>query len=471
MLERPGDTRRNPLLRWWGQAHRFRFELTREWAARQCVGGGAACPPRVFVRQDRPATGEMSGTSEILGSLAVGIKADCGRVVGHLAFHMPLVSPKPVIELATAVSRSLVNLRDGRLDTRAIKEALREAEVIYHALRAERSERRRPPGSNGWTRRPTGPSLLDLWYRAACVYIDDLEGRAFPVDPLETDLGYTPLALIPAAKPFEFFPVEFDTFRWYSGRLAGFIMSRLSQLNPEPVVSLASVLDDAFALLANGEPVAMAGVWQAFKKAEMLYLAMEEADIRPPLGIDDRPKHPLSGRVWLDRGIYNFLIDVCRPKPLKEDNGPSRPAAKSLKEDPDFDSPALDSPATDVTPLLQESYARDGKTTDPIESTLLLVAGSRESSRLIRFLASRDNRRAHLDEIAAELDHTPRVSVMRRRGTIRQRFNRTRDQLEKLDARARLAIEKGVVSLVVVDEETDLLQGRSTECRSTCSSV
>jgi hypothetical protein len=91
------------------------------------------------------------------------------------------------------------------------------------------------------------------------------------------------------------------------------------------------------------------------------------------------------------------------------------------------------------------------KAKDPVEQAANLIVDSPESVRLIRFLKDRKEQKAHLDEIAVELGKTPRTSASRRRGTIRQRYNRARDLLEEKGAPVRLTIEVGVVRLIMDD--------------------
>jgi hypothetical protein len=86
---------------------------------------------------------------------------------------------------------------------------------------------------------------------------------------------------------------------------------------------------------------------------------------------------------------------------------------------------------------------------DPIDRAVQALVKSPESVRLIRYLADKPGRTAHLDDIAVELDRTPRQSAQRRRSTIRQRFNRARESLEKAGGPVRLFIDRGRVSLVV----------------------
>ncbi|HMB04171.1 MAG TPA: hypothetical protein VKP69_10600 [Isosphaeraceae bacterium] len=88
---------------------------------------------------------------------------------------------------------------------------------------------------------------------------------------------------------------------------------------------------------------------------------------------------------------------------------------------------------------------------DPVGRAAELIQVSPESVRLIRFLDGRPGRKAHLDDIAVELAGASRATASRRRRTLRQRYKRARDLLEKHDAPVRLQIDDNVVELVIGD--------------------
>lgn len=100
-----------------------------------------------------------------------------------------------------------------------------------------------------------------------------------------------------------------------------------------------------------------------------------------------------------------------------------------------------------------ETYAR--QPTDPIELALRTLEGHREGRRLVRYLADKPGRKASLDDIAVELDNSLRITVAKRRKTIRQRFNRTRDFLEEQGCTVRLHIHQSVVSLELILPEPE----------------
>jgi hypothetical protein len=92
---------------------------------------------------------------------------------------------------------------------------------------------------------------------------------------------------------------------------------------------------------------------------------------------------------------------------------------------------------------------------DPIDLAARSLEGCSASVRLVRYLAGRPDRKAHLDDIAVELDHAPRVTARNRRKTIYQRFRRTRDLLKRVGGPVRLTIDRNVVSLVVIVPEPE----------------
>jgi hypothetical protein len=92
---------------------------------------------------------------------------------------------------------------------------------------------------------------------------------------------------------------------------------------------------------------------------------------------------------------------------------------------------------------------------DPVERAAELIKCSPQSIKLIRYLNRQAERKAHLDDIAVGLDNARKITVSRRRTTIRQRYNRARDLLEKQSAPVRLHIHNNVIELMIVTAWTE----------------
>jgi hypothetical protein len=88
-------------------------------------------------------------------------------------------------------------------------------------------------------------------------------------------------------------------------------------------------------------------------------------------------------------------------------------------------------------------------TADPVTQAIEKISQSRTGIALLRYLANQPECKASLDQIAVDLDQAPKATAARRRGTIRQRYLRTRDLLEKVGAPVRLNIVNHVVELVI----------------------
>jgi hypothetical protein len=67
--------------------------------------------------------------------------------------------------------------------------------------------------------------------------------------------------------------------------------------------------------------------------------------------------------------------------------------------------------------------------------------------RWLRYLAARPDRSATLDQLARDVYNARPATLNRRRPTVRQQFNRTRDALEAARAPVRLTIDRNVVKM------------------------
>jgi hypothetical protein len=123
------------------------------------------------------------------------------------------------------------------------------------------------------------------------------------------------------------------------------------------------------------------------------------------------------------------------------------PAARPTHEDErESEAPAA-GPIETAVPGAQERQSETP--TFPVEQAAQMIGDSTRGAELLRYLNRQRDRKASLTKIAVDLDGAREETANRREGTIRQRFNRTREALERKGAPVRLHIANGVIELVV----------------------
>jgi hypothetical protein len=135
--------------------------------------------------------------------------------------------------------------------------------------------------------------------------------------------------------------------------------------------------------------------------------------------------------------VEKVARDVCRER------GPRPRVQLDLLEQAIEDLKRFPTAAT--PPIVPSNEA------DPVGEAIRLVEGSRRTVELIRYLAGRPERKAHLDTIAIDLYKVRQPDLRRRRPTVRQQVERTRDRL-KGSGFCELVILDNVVDLIIVDE-------------------
>jgi hypothetical protein len=85
----------------------------------------------------------------------------------------------------------------------------------------------------------------------------------------------------------------------------------------------------------------------------------------------------------------------------------------------------------------------------PLDVALRIIEHSGESRRLVKFLAGQPDGRAAIDDISRKLDkkQTP-SAVARNRETVRQRYKRAREILDKSKSPLSLRVSKNIIHLV-----------------------
>jgi hypothetical protein len=193
-----------------------------------------------------------------------------------------------------------------------------------------------------------------------------------------------------------------------------------------------------------------------FGDARTQFIKTNQAYLTTPRLGREYPTTDFDGDLRGRLGSGHDLLRTALEEAEKEARGPTAPASPTVSPAPVDRPPGIPAEPNCATGAVEAPVG-------PIETAIAALSRYPETVRLLCYLSGQPNKRAHLDKIATDLDKARPITAGRRRRTIRQRYNRARDQLERSGSPVRLTIDDNVIEMVIVGDAPGGTTSRATQ--------